>query len=86
MMKNHTIKSFLLITSRRITKDEWKVLQMEMADFNENYMFYIADATEANGISWHLVIFIKNQRKAIFNQVEFQGNVIKINLVTIVVP
>jgi len=72
-MKNNTMKSFLLFTDQTLSSNEWNLLENSMAFMNENYMFYVASSDATSGLSWNIVIFVKNQPQVVVNNMKFLG-------------
>jgi len=73
-MRNQTVKSFLLLSSKTVPQIEWEMLERSMLDANENLMFFFASPEGENQTQWQLVYSIKNQPQVIFNALEFYGS------------
>jgi len=68
MMKNFTVKSFLILKSEKLQQDDLDQMKNIIIDFNENVMFFLAAIVNGKVDKWMIVIHIKHQPQVVINE------------------
>jgi len=73
LMRNFTVKSFILYFPDQLSTDQWSMIESKIKNASQNSLFYTAELSERKEIDWKYILTIQGQSQVVINKLRFQS-------------
>jgi len=75
LMRNFTVKSFLLYLPSQLSQDQWETMTETISAVRQNALFYVAELKNDGSLAWKKILTINHQAQVVINDLKFVGKI-----------